>query len=241
MLRSIGNWFSKSTKKTRKYKASNRRQRRFRPDLESLECRLAPALTEFIWEGDVSDNWETAANWLGGAKPAWNTPNAGDVPNVVFKHEEVERNCRVTEDVSVYNLTFGATAFQSDWDLIIDAEKKLEVKGGSGVTTNWNNSHWDITGAGIFWMRNATMNWNSDGKIDVTYFYVWPTAGSYHSYLEIYGGTGNRNFGSSWIQIGSGTSIGHMRVAQAASITGHVNFGDGAEVYVTEGSLVTVP
>src|SRR5262245_38107151 len=46
----------------------SRRKQGFRPRLEALEDRLAPAATR-VWTGAVDTNWTTPGNWQGNAAP----------------------------------------------------------------------------------------------------------------------------------------------------------------------------
>src|SRR5262245_12819137 len=51
------------------HRARSKQQTRFRPRLEVLEGRIAPATR--VWDGGGANNqWATAANWVGDVAPA---------------------------------------------------------------------------------------------------------------------------------------------------------------------------
>src|SRR5262245_49171960 len=53
---------------TRPTPANRRPPARFRPRLEALEARLAPAT--HVWQGALSSSWSDARNWIEGGSPA---------------------------------------------------------------------------------------------------------------------------------------------------------------------------
>jgi hypothetical protein len=103
--------------------------RTFRPRLEALEDRLAPAV---YWRpGAGSDlKWSTPANWSGDSVPTSST-------DVVLDNSS-GGNCKVDVNNAVCaSLVSTATCTRS---LIIQTSSSLSVDGGTGVISNWQSS-----------------------------------------------------------------------------------------------------
>src|SRR5262249_42884601 len=120
---------------TRRAPAS-RRAARFRPRLEPLECRLAPAT--LTWTGAVSELWSDYRNWAGGITPS-TTPEADDLifPRAVVPHKVSNNDLgavisSITFDDSGYRLIGGDILFGFEAPLRIGT---IISKAPSGTNT----------------------------------------------------------------------------------------------------------
>jgi hypothetical protein len=124
------------------HRQSSRARNYFRPRLEVLEDRLAPATVNLYWDPTSGANASTAANWdvgsLGSGTKATAAPGntAGETDNVIFDGTAGQGgNKSCTWDYTPAN-TLGYLSFQNGWTQTVSFLDKqgLSVSSDSQVT-----------------------------------------------------------------------------------------------------------
>jgi autotransporter-associated beta strand protein len=136
---------------------------RFRPFLESLEDRLAPA----VWIGGGGDNnWDTAANWVGGVKPTNND-------TVVFSTQTAGFTGQFASNNNIANLSGLTLQFVDDsaaGDFSVSGNALLNVAGVSNNQTVGTATSLSLTslqlGAGSTGLTNTAGGLNVSSILD---------------------------------------------------------------------------